>query len=104
MRGNSTGTGIRLWLALALLIAVALVAPHAASAQSCSLCYTQAAASTQRFIQALRSGILILMVPPFLMSVGITLMTYRRRNHFREGHADTGIDNVGVLVESGQDG
>jgi hypothetical protein len=39
------------------------------------------------------------------MSVGITLMAYRRRNRFYEGHdVDTGIDNVGVLVESGQDG
>jgi hypothetical protein len=82
MRGNSIGTGIRLWLALALLIGVALVAPHAASAQSCSLCYTQAAASTQRFIQALRSGILILMLPPMCLSIAIALIAYRRRNRF----------------------
>ena len=50
--------------------------------QSCSLCYTQAAASTARFIQALRSGILILMIPPMLLSIGITVLTYRRRNEF----------------------
>ncbi len=50
--------------------------------QSCALCYTQAAASTARFIQALRSGILILVIPPMLLSVGITLVTYRRRNQF----------------------
>jgi len=79
--------------------------PPALFGQSCSLCYTQAAASTARFIQALRSGILILMVPPFLMSVGITLMTYSRRNHFHEGHdSDQGIDNVDIVIEeSGED-
>ena len=79
--------------------------PPALFGQSCSLCYTQAAASTARFIQALRSGILILMLPPFLMSLGITWMTYSRRNDFYEGHdAESGIDDVGVLIESGQDG
>jgi hypothetical protein len=56
--------------------------PHTLLAQSCSLCYTQAAASTARFLQALRSGILILMIPPMLMSIGITVLTYRRRNQF----------------------
>jgi hypothetical protein len=84
------------------LLSIAL--PPALFGQSCALCYTQAAASTARFIQALRSGILILMIPPFLMSLGITWMTYSRRNHFHEGHdSDPRIDNAGVLVESGQD-
>jgi hypothetical protein len=59
-----------------------LFGPHTLLAQSCSLCYTQAAASTARFLQALRSGILILMIPPMLMSIGITVLTYRRRNQF----------------------
>jgi hypothetical protein len=34
--------------------------------QSCALCYTQAASAGARMIQALRSGILILIVPPTL--------------------------------------
>jgi hypothetical protein len=59
-----------------------LFGSHTLLAQSCSLCYTQAAASTARFLQALRSGILILMIPPMLMSIGITVLTYRRRNQF----------------------
>lgn len=62
---------------------VLLFAPSALVGQSCSLCYTQAAASTARFIQALRSGILILMIPPMFLSIGITVLTYRRRNDFR---------------------
>jgi hypothetical protein len=53
-------------------------------AQGCALCYTQAASSTQRFIQALRSGILILVIPPMFLSVMFTVMAYRRRNSFRE--------------------
>ncbi len=57
-----------------------LLAPRALFAQGCALCYTQAAGSTQRFIQALRSGIIVLMVPPMLLSVMFTVMAYRRRN------------------------
>jgi hypothetical protein len=73
-----------LGMAIILLAVLALAAPHAAFAQSCSLCYTQAAASTQRFIQALRSGILILMIPPMCLCVAITLIAYKRRNRFYE--------------------
>jgi hypothetical protein len=49
-------------------------------AQSCALCYTQAASSGSRIIHGLRSGIFVLMVPPLFMSVGITLLAYRKRN------------------------
>jgi energy-coupling factor transporter transmembrane protein EcfT len=92
-------------LAVILATVLMLIAlPTALFGQSCALCYTQAAASTARFIQALRSGILILMLPPFLMSIGITWMTYSRRNHFYEANdSDQRIDNLGVLAESGQD-
>jgi hypothetical protein len=58
---------------------VALLTPQALFAQGCALCYTQAASSTQRFIQALRSGIIVLMVPPIFLSVMFTVMAYRRR-------------------------
>lgn len=67
-----------------------LLAPATMFGQGCALCYTQAAASTQRFIAALRSGILILMVPPFLMSIAFTVMVYRRRNSYR---TDAGPSN-----------
>jgi hypothetical protein len=61
-----------------------LVFPVLAHAQNCALCYTQAAGSGQRFIQALRSGILILMLPPMAISIGIAVMAYRKRNQFNE--------------------
>lgn len=53
-----------------------------AHAQSCSLCYTQAASSGPRIIQALRSGILILVIPPAFMSVGITMLAWKKRKRF----------------------
>ncbi len=67
---------------LSLVGVMLLFLPLTLFAQSCSLCYTQAAASTVRFIQALRSGILILMVPPMCLSIAITLIAYKRRNQF----------------------
>lgn len=51
-------------------------------AQNCALCYTQAASAGSRVIQGLRSGILVLIIPPMLMSVGITVLAYRKRNQF----------------------
>ena len=73
-----------------LLIAVALVglamlaAPLPAFSQSCALCYTQAASAGTRMIQALKSGILILIVPPTFMSVGMIFIVYRKRNQVRQ--------------------
>jgi len=59
---------------------VVLGANAAAYAQGCALCYTQAAGAGQRLIQGLRSGILVLIVPPMFMSVGITILAYKKRN------------------------
>jgi len=64
-----------------------LAAPLPAFSQSCSLCYTQAASAGARMIQALRSGILILIVPPTFMSVGMIFIVYRKRNQFRRDDA-----------------
>jgi len=71
-------------LTAALAVLVVLLAPTPAFAQSCSLCYTQAASAGVRMIQALRSGILILIVPPTLMSVAMIFIVYRKRNQFRQ--------------------
>ena len=66
-----------------VLIAIILAAPRPASAQGCALCYTQAASSGNRMIQALKSGILILIVPPTLLSVGMIFVLYHKRNQVR---------------------
>ncbi len=65
-----------------MLALILLTGSVPAFSQSCALCYTQAAASTSRFIEALRSGILILIVPPMFMSVGFTVMAYRKRYRY----------------------
>lgn len=65
-----------------------LLAPLTAFGQSCALCYTQAAASGSHMIQALKSGILILIVPPTLASVGLVFVCYRKRNQTRDELAE----------------
>jgi len=69
---------------LALTGALVLAANGACYAQSCALCYTQAAGAGHRFIQGLRTGILVLIVPPMFMSVGITILAYKKRNRTNE--------------------
>ena len=68
---------------IALLGLIILLAPVPAFAQSCALCYTQAASSGSRMIQALKSGILILIAPPTFMSIGlfagVTFIKFRGR-------------------------
>ena len=68
--------------AVALVGFILLVIPVPARAQSCALCYTQAASAGRRMIEALRSGIIILMIPPACLSVGISVVAYRKRNQF----------------------
>jgi hypothetical protein len=64
----------------ALVGGVVLAANVASYAQSCALCYTQAAGAGHRLIQGLRTGILVLIVPPMFMSIGITILAYKKRN------------------------
>jgi hypothetical protein len=69
------------WLALAGLLLLLTAAP--AFSQQCALCYTQAASSGSRMIQALKSGILILILPPTLGSIGMIFVVYHKRNQVR---------------------
>src|ERR1700678_4822398 len=74
-------------LAFALIGITLLAAPLPAFSQSCALCYTSAASAGNRMIQAVQSGILILVVPPTLMSVGMIFIVYHKRNQFRPDNA-----------------
>jgi hypothetical protein len=76
--GKAEGT----WLCRALGLVAALSTPSLLFAQNCALCYTQAAGSGNRVIQALRGGILMLIAPPMLICIAIAVMTYRKRNRF----------------------
>jgi hypothetical protein len=81
MKRGARPTRLTLIVVVALLL---LATPLPTLAQSCALCYTQAASAGARMIQALRSGILILIVPPTLMSIGMIFIMYRSRKRFRK--------------------
>jgi len=68
------------------------ILPQTLFAQSCALCYTQAASAGQRMIEALRSGILILIIPPTLMSLAMVYVLYRKRNQCRQQEFAVGSD------------
>jgi len=76
-----------LLMGIALIALATLASPPLAFSQSCALCYTQAASAGNRMIEALRSGILILIVPPTLMSVCMIFIVHRKRNQFRQDDA-----------------
>jgi hypothetical protein len=79
---NKTLSGLRP-LVLGIFALLAVAAPVPVFSQSCALCYTQAASSGSKMIQALRSGILILIVPPTIGTVGLIFVVYRRTNQVR---------------------
>lgn len=69
-----------------------LLLPPLAFGQGCALCYTQAANSGARLIQALRNGIVVLILPPVSICVGAIVLAYRRRDHFSQ--ADTTMEGA----------
>jgi hypothetical protein len=69
-------------LARVLSLFATLLVPSVLFAQNCALCYTQAASAGHRVIQALRSGILMLIAPPMFICIAIAIMAYRKRNQF----------------------
>ncbi|HVS86961.1 MAG TPA: hypothetical protein VHF01_01935 [Candidatus Acidoferrum sp.] len=71
-------------IGIALVGLAMLTLPLPAFSQNCALCYTQAASAGARMIEALRSGILVLIVPPMFMWVGVTVIAYRKRNQFKQ--------------------
>jgi hypothetical protein len=70
-------------IGIALAGLILLLAPVPAFSQGCALCYTQAASAGARMIQALRSGILVLIIPPTLATVGMIFVVHHKRNQFK---------------------
>ncbi len=81
-------------VAIAVAVLLALTLPPLTFSQGCSLCYTQAANSGARLIRALRSGIVILVIPPLSMCIGAMVLAYRKRNQFHQADrcAEQGSD------------
>jgi hypothetical protein len=68
------------------VVLMAVLTPTLVFAQNCALCYTQAAGSGSRMIHALKSGILILMIPPMCICIGLAVMAYKKRNQFDDDY------------------
>jgi len=68
---------------VALTGLVLLLTALPAFSQNCALCYTQAASAGARMIQALKSGILVLIIPPTLGSIGMIFVVHHKRNQVR---------------------
>jgi len=81
-----------LGLSAALLV---LASSTAARAQSCAMCYNTAAAAKAAAIQALRSGILILLVPVAFLFIGIFVLAFRSKERFTE------FETRGSTLEAG---
>ncbi len=71
------------FVVVALTMLVVMLMPVPAFSQSCALCYTQAASAGARMIQALKSGILVLVIPPTLGSIGMIFVVHHKRNQVR---------------------
>jgi hypothetical protein len=65
------------------LAALFVLLPLPALSQNCALCYTQASSAGARMIEALRSGILVMVIPPTLGSIGMIFIVRRRNNRFK---------------------
>lgn len=71
--------------AMGLLAAMTgLAAAHPVLAQGCALCYNTAAAANNRGLAALRHGILILMIPPVMITVAVCLFAVRGKDRFND--------------------
>jgi hypothetical protein len=81
---NNNSSRLTIWSRGVAALLLAVLAPALTFAQNCALCYTQAAGSGSRMIHALKSGILILMIPPMCICIGITVMAWKKRNQFND--------------------
>jgi hypothetical protein len=70
------------WIVWLIAIAVLLCSSSLIYAQGCAMCYTSAAAAKAGAMHALRSGILILLLPVLAMCSGISVIIYRSRDRF----------------------
>lgn len=80
------------FVTMAVVALVLLAMPLPAFSQSCPLCYTQAAQSGARMIEALKSGILILIVPPTLATIGMIGILYYKRNQCKRSDVLAELD------------
>jgi hypothetical protein len=73
------------WMTRIAVFLAGLAVPRVGLAQGCALCYNTAAAANASAIHALRSGILVLLIPPVLIFGAICTFALRHRNRFNDG-------------------
>jgi len=83
-------TGNWKWLASVAALVFLFACPLAVYGQGCPLCYNTAAAAKAGAIQALRSGILILIIPSLAICAGILRLGIQARNRFNEPEGSPG--------------
>jgi hypothetical protein len=76
---NDVNSTTKWAIAAGCAILLCAASPRAA-AQGCAMCYQTAAASAAPGREALRHGILILLLPAISVFVGICCLIYHRRN------------------------
>ena len=88
---------------VALATLATLLSCHAVFAQSCPACYANAAAQAPGMLQALKTGILVMMFPSLSMFIVIFAVAYRRRKSFNDecgGEAVLNLDSGDDATES----
>lgn len=78
---------------MALLTGV--MVPATSLAQGCAMCYNNAAASSAGAIHALRSGILVLLIPPTLIFGTVCGFAFRNRDYFYEANTVAEGSDIG---------
>jgi len=82
------------WIVRVALLTAGLMAPVTSLAQGCAMCYNNAAAARAGAIHALRSGILVLLVPPMLIFGTVCGFAFRNRDRFYEANTNTGRPDI----------
>ena len=83
------------WARILATLATLLSGSSLGFAQGCPMCYNTAAAAKAGAIHALRSGIIVLLLPPLAMFIGIFVIAFRSR----ESSGDDGPERVALGAE-----
>lgn len=73
----------------ALAFLAVLFSPAVLSARVCPMCYQAAANSSMQFFDALKHGIMFMMLGPLVITAGIVYIAYRKRNQFSKEAAES---------------
>ena len=68
------------WFAAIALVAAAFWTASAPAFAQCAMCYASAASQSDKGIQALNIGIIVLLIPPVTIMIAILLYAFRCRN------------------------